>query len=350
MSSSPENSHASLTAAEGQIVAAEVAHSIGSGMPLDAALRAAASEASPRRVATALNRLAERIERGEPAESALAASDLRFPPPLRAILSVAARNGRLAEALAQWSTEQQQLDDLRLETRGAVAYPIVVLLLSVVTILVVAMVLGGNYVSIYQEFGIKVPWMARSAMRIASAGPWLLASLFVFLALGFVTRLALGDDRWNALLSGIPLVGPVWHWTALARWSRWLALLVDSRLPLDESLQLAATTAGDSRLNVASHELAACVARGEPLSRAMADKAVWPATAAVLVRWGEQSATLAGSLRSIADLCDARVRLRSRWTRLTLPPFAFVVVGFAVLFAYSMIVSPMIGLISMMAQ
>lgn len=333
-------------ASDATVVTAQAIQVLGGLLPLDAALRAAAATASSRRLALALERVADRISQGAPLDVALSDPFLRFPPALRTALVLAAQQGRLPETLAQWTEQQQLSDDLRRATRGAVLYPLLVVLASLIIVLSFALTLQGH-LKIYEEFSLRVPWTARSALWLSTASPWLLLCLVGSIVIAILARVLLGSSRWNTLLSSVPLVGSMWWWSALARLFRWLGVLVEARLPLPEALRLAGGLAGDFRLAIASGELASCVERGESLSQALADKTPWPATAAVLVHWGEQTGTLVNSLQSVAELCDSRARLRTYWTRVSLPPVAFLAVGFTVLFTYTVLLLPVVALISM---
>lgn len=325
---------------------AEMVSAVDARLPLDDALRAAADEAGSRRVERSFQELAERIARGEPAEVAFANIKHHLPASLVTLLQAALRSGRFAESLRLWMTEQQQLDDLRREMRGALLYPLFVLATSFVVVISIAIAFGSVFESLYQEFGLRMSWEVRTTIWLSHHAHEFLISLPVMVVALLGLRWLLGAHRWNSLLSELPLMGSLWYWLSLASWARWLAMFIDARLPLAESLRIVGDATGDFRIALASQMLAEKVERGEALSSAMADASPWPATASLMVRWGEHSSTLAESLRGIASLYEGRLRLRRRWVRIALPLLAFLLVGFAILFAYILMFNPIMSLTS----
>ena len=329
-----------LSASDGCEMAAELAYAFGHAAPVEATLRAAASDAGGR-VGRALQRIADRVERGEPLETALAAWDGSLPAPLRTILAISARQGNLQATLNQWDFEQQRMELLRREMRGALGYPVFVLVASCLVVALVTMIISGIVQGIVQEFALKVDWYIASMLWIHQVSPYLIGVVIVALVLTAATRLFVGRAIWNSLVSGLPIIGPIWTWLAMAQWSRWLALLIDANVALPEALELAAGATDDAYVARDALALRKRVEQGESLSRAMADAVSFPASATVLIRWGEQSQGLATCLRSAAELCEERASLRSQWLRLVLPPFAYAMTATSTVCAYALLLSPL---------
>jgi general secretion pathway protein F len=158
-----------------------------------------------------------------------------------------------------------------------------------------------------------------------------------------------GGVFWRTWCGQLPLIGPLWRWLALAGWARWLALLIDARVPLADGVRLAGSAVGDLRVEAAANRLATRVALGGGIGLAMAAADEWPATATTLVSWGERSQALSASLRALAETCEARARMRARWTRLVAPPFAFLFVGAMVGVAYWTMLSPILQIMRFLA-
>ncbi len=88
---------ASLSAGESAELAARLAALAQSGLPLEGGLMALADEVAQPRLARVLRNLAERLERGEKLESAIAAQGSRLPAHLRGLIVAGVRSGRLAD-------------------------------------------------------------------------------------------------------------------------------------------------------------------------------------------------------------------------------------------------------------
>lgn len=264
------------------------------------------------------------------------------------VASAAGQGDIRVAALATWAREQSMMDDLREEIRGALAYPATIAFLAMFALPVIAMILAPSFQQLVNEFEMAPSMATRGLEALAVSGPWMLATLLLFPGLMLMVRWIGGESLWRTWCAQLPLIGPLWRWLAWAGWARWLALLIEAQVPLAESVRLAGAAAGDDRVRAAAQRLATRVTLGGGLGLSMADTREWPATAAVIVGWGERSQTLSASLRAWAETCETRARTRARWTRLVAPPFAFLFVGATAGCAYWMMLAPMVKLISVL--
>ena len=77
----------------------------------------------------------------------------------------------------------------------------------------------------------------------------------------------------------------------------------------------------------------------------MASGHEWPACLVPLVRWGEETGTLAEALDAGREMLEERVRMRSLLLQMALPPVLFIAIGCLVLFAVGAMFMPMINLV-----
>ena len=74
-----------------------------------------------------------------------------------------------------------------------------------------------------------------------------------------------GRKQWDAIKLKVPIFGKLVRKTALARFSRTLSALVRSGVPILESLDIVAETAGNHVVAEAVRDTQAAVKRGDPL-------------------------------------------------------------------------------------
>ena len=332
-----------LTAGEVELVFAQVVALTSAGLPLAAGLRAAATESRGTNLAAALNALAARLEEGQGLDKALDAIGRDLPPHLLRLVAAVGSGAATSELLAHWIEQQQLSRELARELRSSLAYPLFLLGLGLMLCVSLPLILGSAFGDAVTTMGIRLTYTMQVAMWLGGPGGWiLLAGLALSIILPVVVRMAVGPARFAALLDFVPVVGPTVTWVALADWCRTLAILIDAGVPLPTALRQVGGGGLHPRISLASHDVAALVESGSPLSTALADSHEWPASAALLVRAGEQAGRLAGALRSFAEICEGRVRLRSRWLRLAIPPLAFSLVGAGVVLSYTSFVLPFI--------
>jgi type II secretory pathway component PulF len=331
---------------EAEQLAAQVAQLSAAQLPLASGLRAAADECDSGRLAAAAYWLAEQIDQGRRLEDVLTSSPQLFPRHVCGLMAAAVRTGRLGSALSELLEHQRAAGALRRSVMTGLAYPLVVASLGLTILLFITVYLGGVFERMFNDFRLKLPLTTELFFWWRDVGLWILAgfAVLVLLAAGAL-RVRLGRARWQHLLTTLPVIGPLWHWSGVVEWSSLLRVLTEHQVPLLESLRLAAEGISNAHVGQMSLELAGGIARGRSLSQMLAAGHEWPAFLVPLVRWGEETGTLAEALGAGREMLEERVRTRSLLLQMALPPVLFIAIGCLVLFLVGAMFMPLVGLI-----
>ena len=259
---------------------------------------------------------------------------------------------KLAESMVttslQKSLEQtRNLATLRRRIWQGFAYPLVVAVLAFAVFWLFVWFAGGAFENIFHDFGAKLPAATVLLFVARQASPWLIPTLVLgMILLVLAWRMGLNPSRRRSWLAAMPVLGPLWHWLGLLEWLGLLRALVQNQVSLFEALRLAGEGISDAHVAQLSRTLADGVARGRSLSEAMATQRAMPRSLVPLVRWGEQIGALPESLEVSSELLEERVRLRTLWLRMALPPLVFIGVGGALLWMFAVLMLPFMSLIS----
>jgi type II secretory pathway component PulF len=150
-------------------------------------------------------------------------------------------------------------------------------------------------------------------------------SLAAIVVVAAVARLLGGRAGWSWLIGNLPLIGRAWHWTGVAEMFRCLSLLIEHRVPLPEALRLTAGGISDAYVAQQCRLLAGRVEQGTSLTMSLVNLRTLPLSIVPLVRWGEQSDSLAPPC-SAAEMIG-RLEMRGRLLIQIIPPIVFVLVG-----------------------
>ncbi len=335
-----------LSAREAELVTAVLADVTSAELPLAEGLRAAADEAADRRVGAELDWLAAQLEAGHPLDEVLASRQSGYPGYAGGLVRAALRTGRVGEALIELMTCQRTLRDTWWSVRASLAYPLLLFLVALIIGLIFCVVLIGPLVDLLAGFELELPSVTQSLVWLRQTGiRWAVTLAAAVLAGSAVFRLVAGAARWRRVLSTVPLVGVLWHWSGVAELTRLLAVLVEQGVPLPESLRLAAGVLRDANLREVSLRLAAEVEQGGRLSGLIAGTPRVPASLGPIVRWGEQSGQLHEAFRVAAEMFEGRVQMRAELLRTVLPPLMFVVVAAGVLLLMLGLLLPIFSMI-----
>lgn len=313
---------------------------VKSGLPLPGALKSLAADLRGGRLRAAIERLRVDLERGDALDEALARQSQVFPYLFVSAIKAGIASGNLAGVLQMLSHFTGRLIKLRGNLQIALAYPLTVIVAAgfIMTFLLVKVV--PVYAEIFHDFGGELPWPTQFWVNISDVivyqGAFLATCLFVLLAAGVITwrlsrRTASGRIVVDWIRLHIPMWGPIYHVVTLARFTRALGLLLTSRVPINESLELAAAAAGSPILERAIAEANLMVASGERLADALESTGYFGHTFCWMVATAEERGQVEEAFESLAETYEREVSLRDRFAVALVAPVLVVAIGILVL-------------------
>ena len=252
-----------------------------------------------------LEEMARQVDDGASLGEALAGQGL-FPAYVTGLVTVGERSGRTEEALNALSVYYEQRDQLDRQVRSALLYPSVLLVLMLVVIVVLLAKVLPVFDQVYASLGGELTGVAGGLLTLGraldAAMPVLCAVLgvvVIFLAVfslsgGFRERLLafwqrrFGDRGVSRRLND-------------ARFAQAMAMGLQSGLPMEETLELAAGLL--SQTPAAAERCRSCKAQlqqGEELSGAMRESGVLPPAACRLLALGVRGGTADTVMEEIA--------------------------------------------------
>jgi type II secretory pathway component PulF len=318
------------------------------GVPLAPALRAAAEEIPSRRLAEAMTSLASELEAGRTLEMILAANPRFVPDHMRRLIETGIRSGNLSDVLVQLVDIDRTSVDLRRSIRLAVAYPILLVALTVALVGFLAWFVIPGFRQIFADFRTQLPWQTLVLIWLGEGHGLNLLAVVVGVALVVIVglRIALSDSGWWRLVMRVPFVGPMLLWRGVADWSRLAALLLEQGLSLPESLGLAASGTRDPYIAAQGQRVSRSIGLGTRLGDALAMEPGMPKSLAPLVSWGEAQGALPDAFRTAGEMFENRVQLRSALLQSILPPIAFIIVLLIAFWLVTAMMGPLVQLIT----
>lgn len=319
---------------------------VGSGLPMEQGLRAAARELPKGRTARALAKLADRLERGEAFE--VAAGDRSMPPHLRALVAAGLRSASLGRVLEEFVASERHAADIHRRIMLAISYPALLLLLLSCLFAFFSFGIMPGMMQVYNDFDADLPALTVALGEISRSGHSIVIGNIATLVLAWCFLwLAMHVVELRAVVMAVPLLGPALHWAALARFCRLLAILVDADLPLPQAVELAGRGCQDATLDSASRRAVAGIQSGASLSDALLARRAFPESLRPMLRWGERgpAPALADALRTAGEMFEGRLEAQIGLLRAVVPPLSFATVLWGALFLISASMLPLISLI-----
>jgi type II secretory pathway component PulF len=256
---------------------------------------------TPRRLGDFLRALNERIKQGEPLGEAMLRQRSKVTDLETSIITASSRSGHLDRGCDQLARYFEALGRARGEMLGRMAYPLVMLHLTVF-ITRIQVLLGAGLVP------YVVAVMEQFVMFYAVAAVvWL-----VWKALSEAARRNVTAER---LLNSVPGLGPIREKFALARFFATLEAQLDAQVNIWDAFANAAKTSDSARIIKGAREAIPLLQQGERLSEALAAKKVIPEQYVRSFRVAEQAGELDAELTQMARQSEEMaVASLSRWS------------------------------------
>ena len=317
-----------------------------SGTPLLSALHMLQSESSTRSVSFVLSSVVERVSQGKTLAQALEVHERVFGVFCISMVRIGESSGTLAEHLSYLADELKKRDALRKRVLGALVYPIIILVATIGISLVLTVYIFPKITPIFQGFKGELPLSTRILIGVSH----FLSQYWIVLVFGIVTSIvvflyALRVSRVRAVYEQIVLRVPLF--TSLVRLynlvliSRTLGLLLRSDVRLSQSLILVGEGIEHRRYRTALAVAEHGIQKGQTLSSQLqTDTLLFPALFVQMLRAGERSGDLSGSLLYVSDMYEDELNELIKNLTTLIEPVLMVLMGVTVGFIAISIITP----------
>lgn len=289
---------------------------IDAGLPLVQCLDVLAQQQDNKNFQQVLNQVRLDVESGSTLASALSKHPAVFDQLYVNMVEAGETGGILDLILQRLSTFIEKIVKLKRDIISASVYPAAVIVIAVAAVAVLMVVVIPQFEQIFMGLlgpGEALPLPTRIVMGIsrflAGWGGLTILAVIIGSAIGIRTYYKTPKGRYqiDKLLLNMPIFGPVLRKIAVARFSRTLSTLLSSGVPILQSLEITARTAGNMIIEEAIMKIRVGVERGETIVEPLKATDVFPNMVAQMVAIGEQTGALDSMLTKIADFYEDEV-------------------------------------------
>jgi general secretion pathway protein F len=140
----------------------------------------------------------------------------------------------------------------------------------------------------------------------------------------------------------LPIFGPLLRMLAVTRFSRTLATLLQSGVPLLKAMEIVRNVLDNARLEQVVEEATASIREGQSIAEPLKRSREFPPVVTHMIAVGERSGQLEAMLENVARAYDAQVETRVTALTSLLEPLMIVIMGGAVGFIAFAILMPLI--------
>ena len=322
---------------------------VKAGIPIMEALEVISEEASDKLLKAALLDMIERLQAGDTFASAAAAHPEAFPDFYLGILGSAELTGTLDVVLEQLANYIERDIEARSKVTGALIYPAVVFVMSIVTVIILATFVLPRFKTFFASFHATLPFPTRLLLSISnffSTWWWVLLIGVIALVTGFVAmrRSDGGRARLDAILLKSPVIGDLMQAVIMERICRVLSSMILAGVPLPEALTVTSTASNNAVYRRGLNQIREEMMEGQGLSTPVARSGLFPGAARQMFRVGEETGTLDDQLELAAAYYEREVEIKLKRFTSLFEPAVIIFMGVLVGFVAIALVSAMYGI------
>jgi type IV pilus assembly protein PilC len=240
--------------------------------------------------------------------------------------------GILDTILQRLSVYIEKAVKLRSQVRSAMIYPVAVIFIAAIVVAVILLKVIPTFAALFTSLGAELPLPTRIVIYASN----FLARYFIFVVLA-IGALAYGIRRYyktyrgrrviDGLLLKAPVLGMILRKISVARFCRTLATLTSSGVPILESLDITARTAGNAIVEDAILETRKSVEGGKTIVEPLKESNVFPNMVVQMIGVGEQTGALDAMLNKIADFYEDEVDIAVQGLVKLMEPVMIFILG-----------------------
>ena len=324
---------------------------VRAGLPLIEAVYILGTEAKNTSVRRMMSDVEEGLRRGEKLSDCFNRHPKIFPEFYRGILRSAELTGRLDTVLDQLARYLERDIEARRKIKSALIYPAVIAVMSVVTVVILTGFVLPRFEVFFEGLDAELPWETRFLLetgRFVTRWWWaLIAAAVALWALVFaILRTTPGRRLRDRVVLRIPMIGLTIRYALIERFCRVLSSMAGAGVALPEALRVAKESLRNRVYMQALDDVGEAMLRGEGLAGPLARTAVFPPTAARMIRVGEETGTLETQLEVTAKYYEGELDYRLKKLTALFEPAVILVMGGVVGFVAIALVRAMYGVFS----
>ncbi len=383
----------------------QLATLVTAGIPLVECVSALTEQVEKMELKRILTQVRDRLNEGMSLAKALEPHPDVFPPLYVNMVAAGEASGTLEKVLDRLSDFMENQSRLRSKVGAALAYPILMMVMGSVLISIMMVVVVPKVTSIFASLDRALPWYTQTLIFVSTAlgsaqmlGFGSAAITLTVVRRALASKTAAPEKRvaWNAvaitcavllvsfafavesiwayavgLLLGVvvgyvvsrfvlwlttpsglfwkdsfilklPIFGTLFRMLAVSRFSRTLATLLQSGVPLLKAMDIVKNVLDNARLSKVIEEAISSIREGESIAQPLKRSGDFPPIVTHMIAVGEKSGQLETMLENVARAYDTQVDARVQALTSLLEPLMMIVMGGAVGFIAFSILMPLI--------
>jgi type IV pilus assembly protein PilC len=253
------------------------------------------------------------VEGGISLHEALGKRPLYFDDLYVNLVEAGEQAGALESLLDKVATYKEKTEALKKKVKKALFYPAAVMVVAIVVTVILLVFVIPQFESLFKGFGADLPAFTQAVINLSKFVQ--AKGIFIAIVLGgagyaffyFKKRSRKMREYLDRLTLKFPIIGPIMHKAAIARFARTLSTMFAAGVPLVEAMESVAGATGNIVYENAVLAMRDEVATGTRLQRAMENTSLFPNMVVQMIAVGEEAGALDEMSGKVATFYEAEV-------------------------------------------
>ncbi len=286
---------------------------IDAGLPLVQALEILSQQTENKTLAKVIGEVKTDVESGSTFADALKKHPRIFSELYANMVAAGEAGGILDTILNRLAQYIEKAMKLKKKVKGALIYPSVIVSVAVLVIVVIMIFVIPTFAKMFTQLGGILPLPTRIVIGMSNflggiGGLIILACIIgIIISIVQIRRTEKGKYAIDVIVLKLPIFGILLLKVAIAKFTRTLGTLVSSGVPILDSLDITAKTAGNKVIEKSVYEVKKGVAEGKTLAEPLKMAKIFPPMVTQMISVGESTGAVDNMLNKIADFYDDEV-------------------------------------------
>ena len=324
---------------------------VKAGIPITDALTTIADESTDVALRRALGDMVDDLRNGGLFSASAAQHPQVFPNYYVGILQAAELTGRLDESLDSLAEFIKREMETRSKVIGALAYPMVVMSMSLVTVVILAGYVLPQFKPLFEDLDAELPLPTRMMLFIARffTDLWYITAIGLLLFFAMVAFLAMhptGKEIWQRVSLKIPVIGGIIEYAILERFCAVLGTMLVAGVAVPSAMETTTEAVANivyrEQLDIARQQML----EGSGFTQPLIETELFPGAARQMFKVGEETGTLDQQLEVAGEYFNRELEFRIQRFTTMFEPIMIIFVGVIVGFVAIALVSAMYGVLN----
>jgi type IV pilus assembly protein PilC len=308
---------------------------IDAGLPLIQGLDAIAQQHPNQEFKAVLEQVRTDVESGSTLSAAMARHPKVFDALYTNMVAAGETGGILDTILQRLSTFIEKIVKLKKALRSAMIYPSTILTVAVGVVIIILWKVIPVFATLFEGFNVELPLLTRAVILASRIIATYMIFFIILVVVGVVAlksyyKTYKGRRVVDGAMLKSPVLGPILRKIAVARFTRTLATLLTSGVPILEGLNITAKTSGNAILEDVIYQLRQKIEGGGSMADPMRQSGFFPPMVTQMVSVGESTGEMDTMLVKVADYYEEEVDVVVANLLTILEPILMVFLGVVV--------------------